>query len=68
MTRLARQYRAAAPGAASTTTAGLSGDEFRENAFQHFYRMERAAGVPAEIALRNMDEFARKLQAVEGRR
>lgn len=62
------RYSADAPDCTTATTRGLGAEQFRENALQHFYRLEREAGVPAEVALRNMDEFAQRLREWEARR
>jgi hypothetical protein len=49
----------------SRTMSPLDRDAFRENALQHFYRAERDAKVPAELAYDRMKEFEKTLIAVD---
>lgn len=49
----------------SSTTLGMSLDDARENALQHYYQAERRAGVPADLALQRMEEFEKRLQLVD---
>lgn len=48
----------------SSTTLGMSYEQQRENALQHYYREERRAGTPVELALQRLDEFEKRLVLV----
>lgn len=49
----------------SSTTLGMSLDEQRSNALQHYYREERRAGTPPDLAFQRMEEFEKRLHLVD---